>query len=128
MNELITQAKSDLEIRMYKNISDAIQARILFKTRIFEYNMDNEKDKNIFDNTMRLLKIEIMNHLEYACIMYLNGKVNNNTFESFYSDIVKVWAKNIKSTRTNKKDKTVYSAIRQVNKLWKKEGRYATGI
>lgn len=117
MMELITQAKSDLEIRMYTNISNSIKDRLAFHATA--KNFKKKKDKAQFDRLSRLYKIEIMNHIEYACIMYLDNKVNQHTFKEFYFDIIKSWAKEVKKTRTNPKDKTVYAAILKVNKLWK---------
>jgi hypothetical protein len=126
MVALLEQAKSDLEIRMYKNISDAIRERLMFFAT--EKQFKGKKNKEKYERIMRLLKIEILNHIEYACIMYLDGRVNKHTFEEFYLDIIKNWAKVTKENKTDKTNKSVYSSITSVNKKWKKEGRYAIGI
>ncbi len=111
--EIVDMMKSQLEITLYKNISDALANFYVFVEK--NNKAMNEEEKELYNKLRRLYRVEVANNIEYACIMYLDNKLNNNTFESYYNGYLEAWVPKLKKLRTNPEDENVFSAIIEAN-------------
>lgn len=112
--------KSNLELTLYKNISDATKNFLEFSSKKHTYvDAGAEED---FIRIKNLLKLEVLNNLEYACKKYLSNEVDQRSFQEYYKDFIQNWEPNISKLKTTD-SKEVFQNIKIVNSIFQDQRR-----
>lgn len=106
--------KSQLESVLYQSLATALNKFYEFSSKKSEF--ESRKALDDYERIKRLLKLEVLNQLEYACSKYMQGKVDSKSFKEYYKNYIPEWATQIEKLKTSEK-KEVFTEIKTFIKI-----------
>lgn len=117
----ISIKRDSMLFTLQSNLSTAMKSYADMAAKKFDFVDDNYKKnkekKQHYTKLVNQTKREILNQLEFACLMYINCKVDKVSFEGYFKDIIISWSKKTEKSKTIDSE-NVYKELKLVSEIF----------